>query len=161
MTNFLTVVMQLVAQSCPPLCDPMDCSPPGSSVHRLSGKNTRVGSHSLLQGIFLTQGWNLGVLHCRQIPYQELAQPDKKIAPNPSPSDCLPNSCHMCTFWKAETKLSRQKKYLRRAGKAFTFQRHREKNASSSIADFFFPCNVRTLKKCSSKPAFLAVHAKT
>ena len=23
----------LVAQSCPTLCDPMDCSPPGSSVH--------------------------------------------------------------------------------------------------------------------------------
>ena len=22
-----------VAQSCPTLCDPMDCSPPGSSVH--------------------------------------------------------------------------------------------------------------------------------
>ena len=24
-----------VAQSCPTLCDPMDCSPPGSSVHRI------------------------------------------------------------------------------------------------------------------------------
>ena len=23
----------LVAQTCPSLCDPMDCSPPGSSVH--------------------------------------------------------------------------------------------------------------------------------
>ena len=33
------------------------------------GKNTGVGSHSLLQGIFLTQGLNLGLLHCRQIPY--------------------------------------------------------------------------------------------
>ena len=31
------------------------------------GKNTRVGSHSLLQGIFLTQGSNLGLLHCRWI----------------------------------------------------------------------------------------------
>ena len=27
------VVAVLVAQSCPTLCDPMDCSPPGSSVH--------------------------------------------------------------------------------------------------------------------------------
>ena len=26
----------LVAQSCPALCDPMDCSPPGSSVHGIS-----------------------------------------------------------------------------------------------------------------------------
>ena len=31
------------------------------------GKNTAVGSHSLLQGIFQTQGSNLGFLHCRQI----------------------------------------------------------------------------------------------
>ena len=33
------------------------------------GKNTRVGCHSLLQGIFPTQGSNLGLLHCRQILY--------------------------------------------------------------------------------------------
>ena len=31
------------------------------------GKDTGVGSHSLLQGIFLIQRWNLGLLHCRQI----------------------------------------------------------------------------------------------
>ena len=35
-----------------------------------AGKNTGVGSHSLLYGIFLTQGLNLGLLHCRQILYQ-------------------------------------------------------------------------------------------
>ena len=51
-------------QSCPTLCDPMDCSPPGSSVHGDSpGKNTGVGCHFLLQGIFLTQGLNLCLLH--------------------------------------------------------------------------------------------------
>ena len=33
------------------------------------GKNTGEGSHSLLHGIFLTQGSNLGLLHCRQILY--------------------------------------------------------------------------------------------
>ena len=32
-------------------------------------KNTGVGCHSLLQGIILTQGSNLGLLHCRQILY--------------------------------------------------------------------------------------------
>ena len=129
-------------QSCPALCDPMDCSPPGSSVHGIlqarilqgiampsskgssqprdqtclssvscigrwdlhpqrhlgspysimkvkvrscptlqahglqptrllhpwdsSGKSTGVGSHFLLQGIFLIQGSNLGLRHCRQ-----------------------------------------------------------------------------------------------
>ena len=34
------------------------------------GQNTGVGSLSLLRGIFPTQGWNPGLLHCRQIPYQ-------------------------------------------------------------------------------------------
>ena len=49
-----------VLQSCPILCNPMDCRPPGSSVHEDSpGKNTGVGCHALLQGIFLTQGSNL------------------------------------------------------------------------------------------------------
>ena len=33
------------------------------------GKNTRVGCHFLLQGIFPTQGLNVGLLHCRQILY--------------------------------------------------------------------------------------------
>ena len=33
------------------------------------GKNTGVGCHCLLQGIFLTQGLNLGLLHCGQILY--------------------------------------------------------------------------------------------
>ena len=33
------------------------------------GKNTEVGCHFLLQGIFLAQGLNPGLLHCRQFPY--------------------------------------------------------------------------------------------
>ena len=49
-------VLCLVPQSCPTLCDPMHHSPPGSSVHRDSpDKNTGVGCHVLLQGIFPTQ----------------------------------------------------------------------------------------------------------
>ena len=61
----------LVTQLCPTLCDPMDYSPirvpcPWDSP----GKNTGVGSHSLLQGIFLTQGSNPGLLHCRQTLYR-------------------------------------------------------------------------------------------
>ena len=43
-----------IAQSCPTLCDPIDCSLPGSSVHGIfPGKNTRMGCRFLLQGIFL------------------------------------------------------------------------------------------------------------
>ena len=33
------------------------------------GKNTSVGFHFLLQGIFITQGLNLSLLHCREILY--------------------------------------------------------------------------------------------
>ena len=40
----------LVTQSCPTLYDPMDCSPPSSSLHGDSpGKNTGVGFHALLK----------------------------------------------------------------------------------------------------------------
>ena len=100
-----------VAQSCPSLRDPVDCSLPGSSIHGWfsrqeywSGlpfpppadlpspgikprspalqadslpaepqgkpKNTGAGSLSLLQGIFLTQELNRGLLHCKRILYQ-------------------------------------------------------------------------------------------
>ena len=60
----------LVAQSCSTRCDPMDCSLSGSSDHRDSpGKNTAVGCHALLQGIFPTQGSNPGLQHCRRILY--------------------------------------------------------------------------------------------
>ena len=60
------VCVHLLAQLCLTLCDPMDYSPPGSSVH---GKNNRVGCHSLLQDIFPTQGVNMILLHCGQILY--------------------------------------------------------------------------------------------
>ena len=43
----------------------MDCSSSGSSVHEILLANTGVGCHSLLQGVFLTQGSNLGLLYCR------------------------------------------------------------------------------------------------
>ena len=66
----------LVAQSCLILCDPVDYTPPASSVHRILQAGILEwileeyqGSHSLLQAIFLTQGLNLGVLDCKQILY--------------------------------------------------------------------------------------------
>ena len=49
------IVCVWVAQSHPTLCDAMDWSPPGSSVHGIIlGKNTGLGCHFRLQGIFLT-----------------------------------------------------------------------------------------------------------
>ena len=63
-------VLCLVTQSCPTLCNPMDCSLPGSSVHGDSpGKNNGVGCHALLHGIFPTQGLNPSFPHCRPILY--------------------------------------------------------------------------------------------
>ena len=59
-------MLGLVAQSCPTLCDPLDCSLPGSCVRGDSpGRNT--GCQAFLQGIFLTQGSNPGLLRCRRI----------------------------------------------------------------------------------------------
>ena len=58
------------AQSCPTLCDPMDCSLPGSSVHEiLQARILEWVANFLLQGMFLTQGSNSGLLHCREILY--------------------------------------------------------------------------------------------
>ena len=60
-----------VAQSCPTLSNPMDCSPPDSSVHGIFQarvlewgaiaffKNTGVGCYFLLQGIFTGPGIEL------------------------------------------------------------------------------------------------------
>ena len=55
-------------QSCLTLCDPMECSPPGSSVHgilqsRILEWAAILGCHGLLQGIFPTQGSNQHLLH--------------------------------------------------------------------------------------------------
>ena len=64
-------VLRLVSQLCLTLCNPMDSSLPGSSVPFLPGnfpgKNTGMGCHALLQGIFPTQESNPGLLHCRRI----------------------------------------------------------------------------------------------
>ena len=50
------------------LCDPMCYTLPSSSVHGDSpGKNSGVGYHALLQGVFPTQGSHPGLPHCRQI----------------------------------------------------------------------------------------------
>ena len=46
-------------QFCLTLCDPVDCSPPGSSVHGIFwGKTTGVGCHAVRQGNLQTQGTN-------------------------------------------------------------------------------------------------------
>jgi len=65
-----TLLCVLVAQPCLTLGDPMDCSPARFLCPwDFPGKNTEVGCHALLQGIFLTQGSKPELLHCGQILY--------------------------------------------------------------------------------------------
>ena len=65
--------MCLVAQSCPNLCNPWECSLPGSSVHgNFLARILEWAAIFLLQVVFSTQGLNpclLCLLHCRQILY--------------------------------------------------------------------------------------------
>ena len=80
-------------QSCPTLCDPLDCSPPGSPVLGCSpGKTTGVSCHALLQRIFLTQRLNPHLLHLlhRQVGSLPLAPPGKPPSYNtPKILQCL------------------------------------------------------------------------
>ena len=63
-------VKVLVAQLCLTLWDPMDCSPPGSSIHGiLQARILEWVTISSSRGIFLTQGVNLGLMDYRQILY--------------------------------------------------------------------------------------------
>ena len=59
------------------------------------GQNTRVGSLSLLQGIFPTQGLNPALLHCRQILYQLSYQGSPCSVTKSCPTLCSPMDCSM------------------------------------------------------------------
>ena len=56
-----------VAQSCLALCDPTAVAHQAPLSLGFSGQKTALGCHSLHQGIFPTQGPNLGLMHGRQI----------------------------------------------------------------------------------------------
>ena len=76
--EFLLDCLYLVAQSCPTLCDPMNCCPLGSSVHGILQATIVKWVPCPPPGIFSTQGSNPGFPHCRQILYH-LSQPGKNI----------------------------------------------------------------------------------
>ena len=60
-----------VAQSCPTLCDPMDCSLSGSSVHGIfQARVLEWITISFSRGFFPTQEENPGLPHCRQTLYR-------------------------------------------------------------------------------------------
>ena len=66
--------------SCSIVSDAMNCILPGSSVHGdAPGKNTGVGCHSRLWGIFPVLGSNPGLPHCKQILYHLSYQGSPRI----------------------------------------------------------------------------------
>ena len=72
MTKDIVVVIRLL--SCSVMSnslDPMDCIQPGSSVHGISqARILEWAAFPFIQGIFLTQGLNVDLSHCRQILYR-------------------------------------------------------------------------------------------
>ena len=58
----------VLGQSCPTLATPWAVALPDSCSWDSPGEDTGVGCQALLQGIFLTQGSNPGLLHCGVIP---------------------------------------------------------------------------------------------
>ena len=63
-------VKVLVTQSCLTLSDPMDHSPPGSSVHRILQAEILEWVATLFsRGSFWPRDWTRGLLHCRHILY--------------------------------------------------------------------------------------------
>ena len=76
----------LVTQSCPTLCDPIDCRPPVSSI-----PGSRLPLPAL--GIFLTQGSNMGLLHCGQILYCLSHQASPSLREKRDEMDPVPAFC--------------------------------------------------------------------
>ena len=82
--TFPLCVRGKLLQSCPALCDPVDCSPPDSSIHGdIPGKNTGVSCYAHLQGIFPTLGLNPCLLHLLhwQVGFSPLVPPTKPHFP--------------------------------------------------------------------------------
>ena len=75
----IMIETMLATHSCPTLCDPHGLQPT-RLLHSWDspGRNAGEGCHSLLQGIFLTQGLNPGLLHCRRdsLPSDPPGKPD-------------------------------------------------------------------------------------
>ena len=71
------MLLCVCSQSCPPLCNLMDCSSPGFLCSwDFPGKNIGVGCHFLLQGIVPTQGSNPRLLHWQADSF--ITEPPKK-----------------------------------------------------------------------------------
>ena len=94
----------LVTQTCPTLCNCIELT---KVLHPLNspGKSTGVGSHSLPQGIFLTQGLNPDLLHCGQILYYLSHQGSPYDSPNTLQLELNLNPWSLCRWLNLECTL--------------------------------------------------------
>ena len=97
------VYMCSFAQLCPTLCDPMDCSPPGSSAHGVF-QGRILEWFAICSGIFLTQRLNpplLRLLHwqAESLPLSHLGKPHVWVVARSFLSQMTPE--HWIAFWTA------------------------------------------------------------
>ena len=101
--SYLSLACVLSRFSHGQLCSPVDCSPPGSSVHGDSpGKNFGMGYHALLQGIFATPGWQVHLLYLLHwqvgsLPQASPGKPDFLLNPLPVVTHMILSSCVLST----------------------------------------------------------------
>ena len=116
----LKVIVNMGGPKRQSLC-PYSSMPLSSNVRVLwlwnsPGKSTRVGNHSLLQEIFLTQGLKLGILHCRQTLYRHQAnhsgQSDRLYKMRDKSESCIK---HIAGIWEWEilTAITKRKNRLK------------------------------------------------
>ena len=127
--------MCLVSQLYPILCDPMDCSPPGSSVHGDSpGKNTGVGCHARL---------NLSTTKRQKVKYYVYSLP--KIATQTGSS-----SIPLGFFWNSQnltnpdvlsSDITHSSPLSKGHGPLHLLVNHKISSASSCVSDIFKPLN--------------------
>ena len=137
----LTLPIPACVLSCSTLSNsatPWTVSSTGSSVHGDSpGKNTGVGCHALLQGIFSTQGWNPSFLHCRQIHYHLSYQRSPTSVMNVKVAQSCPTFCGPMDYRVHRILQARILEWV-----AFPFSRGssqaRDRNQISPIAGGFF-----------------------
>ena len=96
-------------------CDPMGCSPPGSSVHGISQARILqwVSISFFLKGIFLTQGSNLHLLHLQAILYHwSTREASSEENGNPLQYFCLGNPIDRGAWWATVHGVAKSKTWL-------------------------------------------------
>ena len=109
----------LVAKSCSTLCNTMDCSPPGSSVHGIShARILEWVAIPFFRRSSQPRDWNCGLLHCRWILYH--------LSHQGRPCICVMQSFFLVWLplgqkWKRENSLEEETMFLKSS--LFPFQR--------------------------------------